>query len=236
MRKIITNRNLRQTVFEKVRDFVLFDEISPGSKINEGKIAKALGVSKTPVREALSKLAHEGLVNIVPNRGSFKVKLSAKDILDVMAIREVLEALCIRLAAINLTKGEIQKMKAIFEDFEVRELEKEFSYYSDALQEFYSVLYSSTKNKRLVRFIQSMNDLTNVFRAFYFSEAERVRHSIKLHRELIEALERKDVDLAEKMRRDMVRSAYAYLLETAAESHISHPPAKVALRLPILGY
>jgi DNA-binding GntR family transcriptional regulator len=117
MRKIITNRNLRQKVFEKVRDLVLFGEIPPGSKINEGKIAKTLGVSKTPVREALSKLAHEGLVNIVPNRGSFKVKLSEKDILDVMAIREVLEALCIRLAAINLTKGEIRKMKAIFEDF-----------------------------------------------------------------------------------------------------------------------
>jgi DNA-binding GntR family transcriptional regulator len=236
MRKIITNRNLRQKVFEKVRDIVVSDETQAGSKIDEYKIAKALGVSKTPVREALSKLAHEGLVNIVPNRGSFKVELSEKDILDVMAIREVLEALCIRLAAINLTRGEIQKMRAIFEDFEVRELEKEFSYYSGALQEFYSILYSSTKNKRLVRFIQSMDDLTNVFRAFYFSDAERVRHSITLHRELIEALERKDIDLAEKMRKDMVRSAYAYLLETAAESRISHPPGKVVQRLPILGY
>jgi DNA-binding GntR family transcriptional regulator len=81
-----------------------------------------------------------------------------------------------------------------------------------------------------------MNDLTNIFRAFYFSDAERVRHSIRLHREMIEALERKDVDLAEKMRKDMVRSAYAYLLETAAESPTSHPPSKIAQRLRILGY
>ena len=138
MRKIVTNRNLRQKVFEKVRDFVLFGEIPPGSKINEGKIAKALGVSKTPVREALSKLAHEGLVNIVPNRGSFKVKLSAKDILDVMAIREVLEALCIRLAAINLTNGEIQKMKAIFEDFEGRELERDYINIATLIMRSYS--------------------------------------------------------------------------------------------------
>jgi DNA-binding GntR family transcriptional regulator len=144
--------------------------------------------------------------------------------------------LCIRLAAANLTNGKIQKMKAIFDDFEARDLGKDFPYYSDALQKFYALLYNSTKNQRLVRFIQSMNDLANVFRAFYFSEAERVRHSIKLHRELIEALERKDADLAEKMRKDMVRSAYAYLLETAAKSQISYPPDRAEKRLPILGY
>jgi len=69
VKRIVTNRNIRQKSYELIRDHIVSNEVPPGTKINEGELARELGVSKTPVREALSKLAHEGIVEIIPNRG-----------------------------------------------------------------------------------------------------------------------------------------------------------------------
>jgi DNA-binding GntR family transcriptional regulator len=212
VKKIITNRNIREKVFEEIRNFVV-NEVLPGEKINEEELAKSLGVSKTPVREALSKLAQNGMVNIIPNRGSFKTKLSKEDILEIMVIRETLEGLCIRLAIKNITDTTIKKLKTILNEFETKYLENDFTRYSDTMQKFYAVIYETAKNQRLIRIIQTMLDLTRMFRILYYNNLERVKHSLKVHREFIEVIERRDEELAEKIRKEMVRSAYEYLLE-----------------------
>jgi len=212
VKKIITNRNLRGNVFEEVRNFVV-NEVLPGEKINEDELAKNLDVSKTPVRESLSKLAQIGIVNIIPNRGSFKTKLSKDDILEIMVIREALEGLCIRLAIKNITDTIIKKLKTILDEFETKHLENDFTRYSDTLQKFYAVVYETAKNQRLIRMIQGMLDLTRMFRALYYSNLDRVKHSLKVHREFIEVIERRDEESAENIRKDMVQSAYQFLLE-----------------------
>jgi DNA-binding GntR family transcriptional regulator len=213
VKKIITNRNLRQNVYEEVRNFVV-NEVNPGEKINEDELSRNLGVSKTPIREALSKLAHDGIVEIVPNRGSYKVKLSKEGILEIMVIREALEGLCIRLAIRNITDSTIKKLKAILDDFETKYLESNFSLYSETMLNFYGLIYNTAKNPRLIKIIQSMLDLTRMFRTLYYNNPERVKHSLKVHREFIDVLERRDEELAEKIRKDMVRSAYQFLIET----------------------
>jgi DNA-binding GntR family transcriptional regulator len=213
VKKIITNRNLRQNVYDEVRNFVV-NEVNPGEKINEDELSRNLGVSKTPIREALSKLAHDGIVEIVPNRGSYKVKLSKEGILEIMVIREALEGLCIRLAIRNITDSTIKKLKAILDDFETKYLESNFSLYSETMLNFYGLIYNTAKNPRLIKIIQSMLDLTRMFRTLYYNNPERVKHSLKVHREFIDVLERRDEELAEKIRKDMVRSAYQFLIET----------------------
>jgi DNA-binding GntR family transcriptional regulator len=127
-----------------------------------------LGVSKTPVREALSKLAHDGIVEIVPNRGAYKVRLSKEDLQEIMVIMETLEGLCVRLAVANIDETIIKRLKSILDNFEEKDLENDFSWYSDALIKFYTVIYNASKNKRLIRVIQGMYDLTHVFRSLYF--------------------------------------------------------------------
>jgi len=221
VKKILTNRNLRQNVYEEIRKFVV-NEVLPGEKINEDDLAETLGVSKTPVREALSKLAHDGIVEIVPNRGSYKVKLSKEDILEIMVIREALEGLCIRLAIKNITDSTIKKLRAILDDFETNYLEKDFTQYSETMLNFYGLIYGTAKNPRLIKIIQSMLDLTRMFRLLYYNNPERVKHSLKVHREFIDVLEKRDEEFAEKIRKNMIRSAYEYLIETASENQISY--------------
>jgi DNA-binding GntR family transcriptional regulator len=214
VKRIVTNRNIRQKSYELIRDHIVSNEVPPGTKINEGELARELGVSKTPVREALSKLAHEGIVEIIPNRGSFKVRLSKEDILEIMIIRETLEGLCIRLATANINDKMIQKLKAILNNFDENNLEKDFSRYPEAHKNFHALIYQTSKSPRLIRIIQSMYDLTHMLRLQYFSSSERVQRSLKAHRELVNALEKKDVGLAEDLRKKMVRSASETLLES----------------------
>jgi len=214
VKKIITNRNLRQIVYESVRNHIVSPDVPPGAKIDEEALANDLGVSKTPVREALSKLAHDGIVKIIPNRGSYKVKLSKQDISEIMVIRETLEGLCIRLAVANISDEIIIKLKAILEDFETKYLENDFTRYPETMLKFYTLIYDTAKNPRLIKIIKSMYDLTRIFRLLYYSNFERVKHSLKVHKEFIDVLEKRDAESAEKIRKDMVRSAYQYLTET----------------------
>jgi DNA-binding GntR family transcriptional regulator len=235
IKKILTNRNLRQNVYEEVRNFVV-NEVIPGEKINEDELAIKLGVSKTPVREALSKLAHDGIVKIIPNRGSYKIKLSKEDILEIMVIREALEGLCIRLTIANITDKIIKRLKAILDDFETKYLDKDLTRYPETMLKFYTLIYDTAKNQRLIQIIKSMYDLTNMFRLLYFSNPERVSHSLKVHREFIDVLEKRDEELAEKIRKDMIRSAYEYLIETASGNLTPYPIAIEGLTQDIRGY
>lgn len=220
VKRIVTNRNIRQKSYELIRDHIVSNEVPPGTKINEGELARELGVSKTPVREALSKLAHEGIVEIIPNRGSFKVKLSKEDLLEIMTIRETLEGLCVRLAAEHADNKAIKKLKAILDEFDESNLERNFSHYPEALKRFHTIIYSLSKSPRLIRIIKSMYDLTHTFRLLYFNNPERVRRSLRAHRELISALEKKDGELAEIGRKNAICFAYESLLEMAPDDRI----------------
>jgi len=217
VKKIVTNRNLRQNVYEAVRNFIVSHEVPPGAKIDEEALANDLGVSKTPVREALSKLAHESIVQIIPNRGSYKVKLSTEDLLEIMIIRETLEGLCVRLAAKHVNYKTINKLKSILDDFEKNYLESDISRYPEALQKFHTIIYSMSKSPRLIRIIQSIYDLTRLFRLQYFNNPERVKRSLKVHRELIDALETGEGELAEKIRKEAIRFAYESLMKRVSE-------------------
>jgi len=227
--KKLGNSNLREKVYEMVRNYVISNEVPPGGKVNEDFLAKELGVSKTPIREALSKLAHDGIVEIRPNRGSYKVKLSNDDILEIMTIREVIEGLCLRLAAKNMNDQIIRKLRTILDDFEAQHLERDFLRYSETISKFYSLIYNAAKSPRLTRIIRGMYDLTHMLRFQIFSTPERVRRSLKLHRELIDILERRDSEKAEQCRRNMLRVGYESILEINSRKSFSYGEGAVQI-------
>ena len=171
IKKLQTPSNLRQKVFEAVRDFVINGGVAPGGKIDEAYLAESLGVSKTPVREALSILATEGIVEIKPNRGSFKVRLTAKDIEEIGMIRGSLEGLCMRLACRKMTPRVIQKLKALIQDFEDKDFEKEYSAFVETNVKFHELIHKTAKSPRLVSLIQSNRDMAQMFRLKYFFPA-----------------------------------------------------------------
>ena len=215
IRRIKNSKSIRQEVYEILRDYIAGTEISPGNKIDEESLSRKLGVSKTPIREALSKLAHDGIVEIKPNRGAYKVVLSKEDVSEIMMIREALEGLCIRLATVHVNDKIMKRLKGLLDDMESKYSKNDFSGFLNGHYEFHALIHTAARSPRLMRMIQSMYDLINLVRVQYFSNPQNVRRSLAFHRELLGAMKKRDADLAEKIRKDMLRSAYQSLLELA---------------------
>ena len=215
--KNLTIRNLREKVYNITKIIVLSNGIPAGSKINEDELAKKIGVSKTPVREALSRLAHDGIVQIKPNRGTFKVKFTKKNLSEFMMIREALEVLSIRLAIKNVDKKMIKRLRAILNQFSEDNLENTFLKYVEAQQKYQSLLYGLSRSPRLIRMIESIHDLTHMLRVQYLNHPERVKRSLVLHRKLVDALEKGNADLAVTIHKKTMEAAYNYFLDTIRE-------------------
>jgi DNA-binding GntR family transcriptional regulator len=216
IKRKLTIRNLREKVYGLVRSYVLSNEVFPETKINEEELARRLGVSKTPVRDALSKLAHDGIVRIVPNRGSFKVKLTKADIREILLIREALETLCLRLAIENFTNRSVRRLNALLGNFERKDFKDSkgrFLEYSDVHRRFYEIVHNMSKSPRLIQILKSLYDLTDMLRLQYFNKSEKVERSLKLHKDLVNAIEKKNVELASGIRRYALRSAYESLMD-----------------------
>lgn len=108
---------LRDVVFENLREAILEGKLEPGQRLMEVQLAEQLGVSRTPVREAIRKLELEGLVVMLPRKGAYVADVSLKDIIDVLEIRSTLEGLAAYLAADRITEEGVERLKAIAEDF-----------------------------------------------------------------------------------------------------------------------
>ena len=102
------NYSLRGQVFQTIRENILKGKYQADEELREATLGKELGVSRTPVREALRQLELEGLVKIIPNRGAYVIGISEKDVHDIYMIRSELEGLCVRMAAEHITKEKIE--------------------------------------------------------------------------------------------------------------------------------
>ena len=109
----ILNPNLREQVYDIIKNMIVHREIAPGEKINEEQIAKQTGVSRTPIREALCRLDNEKIIEMIPRKGAFVIRQSEETVREVLEIREVLEGLVTRLATIHIdektTLGKLEK-------------------------------------------------------------------------------------------------------------------------------
>ena len=108
---------LRDVVFNTLRQAILRGELKPGERLMEIQLANKLGVSRTPIREAIRKLELEGLVLMIPRKGAEVAEITEKNMRDVLEVRKALEELAVQLASDNITKEEIEEMKKAAEDF-----------------------------------------------------------------------------------------------------------------------
>ena len=115
MERLPERTNLRDQVYDILKKRIIFREIESGGKINEEELAKSLGVSRTPIRETLLRLEHEGIVKIIPRRGAFVVSQSKEKVIDLFQVREVLEGLVARLATENMNRELLDHLKLCLE-------------------------------------------------------------------------------------------------------------------------
>ena len=183
---------IREEVFNMLRQAILNGKLHPGDRLVERELAEQLGVSRTPVREALRKLELENLVTHIPRKGVVVSEISKKDVIEIFDIRASLEGLASSLAAQKATKDDLEGLKEL-----LKEMEKATSSQnSDSLNEihdrFHKRLFDIADSPRLVQMINSLSDYINRFMKAGYSHPGRSSSAMQEHIELLESIEAKD--------------------------------------------
>ncbi|WP_221568369.1 GntR family transcriptional regulator [Alkalihalobacillus sp. TS-13] len=194
----ITTLSIRESVFRQVRKDILNHSLKPGDKIIEADLADQLGVSRTPVREALHRLEQEGLVEIHPRKFCLVKGVTSDCIKEIHLIRSQLEPLAARYAVDHLTDDELHYLKML-----IRQSEK----YAETLDveslmrvndEFHQTIIKASKFTRIIKILENMHDYVVSFRYSFMSRKGLVNRSIKEHHEIYEALANRDKEAVQK--------------------------------------
>lgn len=199
---------LSERVFEELQNSILNGDLAPGDPLPEIRLSEEMGVSRTPVREAIGKLELEGLVRTIPNRGTMVVGISEKDIDDIFTIRMYVEGLAARWAAQYVTEQQLEEMRSIV-DLQAFYVEKE-----DFLQiwqldsRFHSLLYNASGSPVLKQVLSSLHHYIQRVRELSIMRPGRAVSSVQEHQNILSAIEGHNGELAEKLTCEHIRNAH----------------------------
>ncbi len=187
---------LRDVVFETIRNAILSGQLKPNERLMETQLAEKLGVSRTPVREAIRKLELEGLVTMIPRKGAYVSELSLEEIMETFEVRESLEVLAITLAFNNFTDKDIKEIEEIQDKFAEACKKKDIKKIINFDFEIHKKIYILSKNNRLISIMESLNEVLSRFRMIYYYEFISSESIVKQHEEIIEAIRNRNVNKA----------------------------------------
>ncbi len=194
-----------QLAYEALREAILArDPYGDGAelRLDEKRLASALGVSRTPVREGLVRLEHEGLVRIVPRRGAYIVKKTKAEIIEMITAWAALESMAARLVCERATDEEIGTLRRLFSTFEDGEVRLRLSEYSLANLRFHQRIVELGRSSLILEMANGLLVHMRAIRRSTIGEDDRAERSIVDHMDIIEALEARDAELAERLVRD----------------------------------
>ncbi len=200
--------SLRGQVFHKIRDDILNGRYHEHDELKEIKIGKEMGVSRTPVREALRQLELEGLVQIIPNRGAFVTGISADDVRDIYMIRSRLEGLCARWATERISREQMERMEENVYLSEFHAAKGHMDQIAELDNQFHHILYNACGSKMLEHLLIDYHEYVMRVRRRTLSTVERSTASNKEHRAIMEAIRAENADLAERLATEHMQSAY----------------------------
>jgi DNA-binding GntR family transcriptional regulator len=179
--------------------------------VREEELAKKLGVSRTPVREALLRLGQEGILTIEPRRGALLSPLSPGDYIEWLKLRVELEAFATREAALNASKRDVDALRAIFSPFNDDNIDELISEYAAANVEFHAAVIRLAANSLLEKVWKSFGH-RDMLKTKTIERLKRARHSLAEHKALIDAIEKRDAALADRLARQHVEGLLAQTL------------------------
>jgi DNA-binding GntR family transcriptional regulator len=192
---------LASLVTERIREAIMFGELSLGEAVSEDRLATMLGVSRTPVREALSILEQEGFVRTVPRRGIFIVRKSKREMIEMIQMWAALESMAARLATLTASDAEIGKLRHLFDSFQSSPPAEHLDEYSDANIAFHQAIIRLGGSRLIEDATHNLFLHVRAIRRATISQNNRAARSIIEHLKIIEALERRDTELAERLTR-----------------------------------
>ncbi|MCC8049647.1 MAG: GntR family transcriptional regulator [Clostridiales bacterium] len=197
---------LRDVVFQTLRQAILRGEIRPGERLMEIHLAQKLGVSRTPVREAIRMLELEGLVTTIPRRGAVVADITVSDMEDVLEVRLALEELAVQIVCKKLTQEQLNEMKALAAGFRRTLDGDDVGECAQADMVFHEAIYNATGNKRLVQILNNLREQMYRYRMEYLKDKSSHQVLAEEHAEILQALEERDEQRAlEATRRHIAR-------------------------------
>ncbi len=193
------NLPLRDVVFNTLRKAILRGDLKPNERLMELPLAKKLGVSRTPVREAIRKLELEGLVVMYPRRGAKVAQITVKSIRDVLEIRRVLEVLAVTKACRNITQEGIMQLRTALKQFKDVINSEDLTKVAEADVKFHDTIYNATNNPKLIGILNNLREQMYRYRMEYIKDKTSHIMLVKEHEELVNAIVNRDVKNATKI-------------------------------------
>lgn len=213
MRAQLETSNLRDQIYQIFHDMILNREILPGEKILEEELATKLGVSRTPVRECLCRLENEGIVEIIPRRGAFLRKYSQHKVAEIFDMREVLEGLVARLAAGGNDSELNSRIRLVLDRvYPLPDQGENLTRFTRADVEFHRLLLNACNNEMLQNAMAVINTHLQIIRARTVVIPGRARRTVEEHYMVLDAIEKRDPESAEKLMREHVASVRNHAL------------------------
>jgi DNA-binding GntR family transcriptional regulator len=211
----LRNQSRSEFVFASLRDAIWEGRFTRGERIPEEEIARSLGVSRTPVREALRRLQERGMLVVGAGRGLVVAELSKQQVLELYAMREILEGSAARFAAQHANEAEVDMLHRLLEEFDKHRGNPRMLVSLN--RRFHSAVCEAAHNRYLIQTLDGMHDALALLHSNTFRVPNRPRETDAEHRRIVLAIERRDPDEAEKAARDHVRQAqrtrFAMLVE-----------------------
>lgn len=200
-------RSLRGKVFTQLENDILNGKYQPGESLIETRLSEELGVSRTPIREAIRQLELEGLVQSTPNKGAVVTGISGKDIEDIYTIRTMIEGLAARWAAEKLTTEEIEELK------EAVELEEFYTNKNDTNHmllldsKFHEIIFKASKSKLLMQILSMLHHYIQRARVASLQSPDRAKRALEEHKAILSAIIERDAQKAESLTTKHIRNA-----------------------------
>ncbi|MEG1930221.1 MAG: GntR family transcriptional regulator [Anaerovorax sp.] len=185
---IQSHKPLREIVYEELRSLILTGQIKPGTRMMEIELADDMGVSRTPIREAIRKLEKEGLVTIEPRKGAYASEVSIKDMVDILEVRGTLEGLAAYLAATRMTKEEKELLIEYSNKFDASVESNDIAGMISHDTEFHHFIVQCCRNSHLLHMVEQLQELVLRFRYIYFKDFKRAEDMPAEHNYIYSAI------------------------------------------------
>lgn len=208
---------LRDVVFQALRQAIISGEFAPGERLMEIGLANKLGVSRTPVREAIRMLELEGLVVMIPRKGAEVARITEEDLKDALEVRLALEELSVELACERITDEQKEKLKAVCVAFKEAILTKHVPSIVEGDVAFHDIIFEATENKKLIAIAQNLREQVYRYRVEYVKDFSYHDVLVNEHYEITNAILMRDKEKAKEIMRKHIYNQELIVIKNIKE-------------------
>lgn len=199
--------SLEEMVYSRLEEEILSGELKRGASLGEVALSSRLGVSRTPVRGAIHRLAEDGLVEITPNKGAVVIGINTDDLVDIYHIRMRLEGLASASCAKRITEEEIRELENSVELSNFYIKKKDTEHIKELDTEFHSIIYRASGNRMLAKILTELHKKIKAYRKLSLSVEGRLEESVREHMQILDAIKKGESELADSLTSRHIQNA-----------------------------